>query len=195
MVEYVRSTYHTNDLDSTNVVANVEYRIRRLIREAIEIEKQSSNLVTWDDPQCLPTTWKQVLNRIKKKILRTGALPLTAEITRQHDENRRSRTDVPVPKPGPITHELFRNQPKGNDESKYKLGLETRDIGLLQVTTTGQEQEIRINIKLEVADVSLPKRRHKERKKPTREGTRQKRIPTWIYIYLDLYIYITYNHW
>lgn len=92
LVQDVGVTTHTINSNSTHM----KHRKRKILREAIEIEKRTNNLSTWDYTQHLPTKGKLVPNKTKNRIFRSGVATLVESLTCQHVQNQTSGTDEPV---------------------------------------------------------------------------------------------------
>lgn len=71
-----RETGHKIDLNSCKQIANIDHYKTRIIREAIEIEKQGS-LNKKDDALNLPSAWKSVINNYKHLTTHHRHLPLS----------------------------------------------------------------------------------------------------------------------
>lgn len=76
LVQHIQETKHEIAFNNTKILANEEHSRRRIIREAIEIERRI-NMNARDDSQRLPNSWKTTLaplNRIntqKEKVANT----------------------------------------------------------------------------------------------------------------------------
>ena len=67
LAQHVINTGHNIDFENTKTLHRCENYSKRIIREAIEIEKRPNNLNSRDDSQRLPHTWKHMLENCRIK--------------------------------------------------------------------------------------------------------------------------------
>ncbi|KAK4873011.1 hypothetical protein RN001_015040 [Aquatica leii] len=128
LAEHVRKTSHEINFDETKVIANVEHKTKRIIREAIEIEKLPNSLNTRDDTQRLPTAWKPALTTTKTR--RPTTLPITKDVATADLPKRNTKNRKPTTPLSPEATNHTNNPscaPKRTTRSRYKqLTIETK---------------------------------------------------------------------
>ena len=89
LAQHVKATGHTIEFEKTKILANIEQKTKRIIREAIEIEKRPRNLNTRDDTQRLPAAWKPNIKPVPVRPTRETRPPAPAvTVTLDHTVNR-----------------------------------------------------------------------------------------------------------
>ncbi|KAK4887865.1 hypothetical protein RN001_004136 [Aquatica leii] len=128
LAEHVRKTSHEINFDETKVIANVEHKTKRIIREAVEIEKLPNSLNTRDDTQRLPTVWKPALTTTKTR--KPTTLPITKDVATADLPKRNTKNRKPTTPLSPEATNHTNNHscaPKRTTRSRYKqLTIETK---------------------------------------------------------------------
>lgn len=73
----MKATIHTIDFHYTKIIVNNEHRIRKIIGDAMEIDKQPNNLNTRHGTHTLPTTCKPVMGNVSIKTNHADTINLT----------------------------------------------------------------------------------------------------------------------
>ncbi|XP_070584607.1 olfactory receptor 10A7-like [Erythrolamprus reginae] len=110
------------DFDSTKLISKTEHYSKRIIMEAIEIEKHPQNMNKWDDTSRLPDIWKPALKgipaietRLRTHIVKQSSslqVPTTQDITPnlQPLTNLHTSATATIPDDTPLTHQEVSTQ-------------------------------------------------------------------------------------
>ncbi|XP_023311228.1 uncharacterized protein LOC111691923 [Anoplophora glabripennis] len=89
LAQHAKNTGHKINFEETRIIANIEHKTKRIIREAIEIEKHTKNLNTRDDTQRLPIAWKPILANKIIRARRNASPSMTSDAPTSSEPRRK----------------------------------------------------------------------------------------------------------
>lgn len=87
LYQHQAATGHDIDFEGTKMLAKIEHQNKRIIREAIEIEKHTESMNKRDDAARLPYIWKTALTHRKRKEDVTSPDPVIGHTTERATEH------------------------------------------------------------------------------------------------------------